>query len=421
MDKFVVYGGKPLSGKVRISGAKNAVLPIMAASLLAPGSYRIRNAPHLRDTFTMLEVLRATGVTGEIEDNVLELDTTNCNNPFAPYELVKQMRASFYVLGPLLARFGEARVSLPGGCAWGPRPVDLHIRGMRLLGAEIELDKGYVVAKAKKLKGTLINLDITSVGATGNVMMAAVLADGETVIENAAREPEIVQLARFLKKMGAEIEGEGTGTIRIRGVGSLSPVDVDVIPDRIEAATFLLAGAMIGEGVIVEGLDVDHLTLFLSKLREAGVNFEVKSKSEVVISRPERLRAVNITTAPYPGFPTDMQAQWMAAMSIADGSSVILEEVYKDRFTHVPELIRLGADIVLDNNVAIVRGVKELQGAQVMSTDIRASASLILAGLVARGRTDIYRIYHIERGYERIDEKLRAIGAEIIREEAEVI
>ncbi|HDN58772.1 MAG TPA: UDP-N-acetylglucosamine 1-carboxyvinyltransferase, partial [Candidatus Marinimicrobia bacterium] len=271
------------------------------------------------------------------------------------------------------------------------------------------------------LKGTLINLDITSVGATGNVMMAAVLADGETVIENAAREPEIVQLARFLKKMGAEIEGEGTGTIRIRGVGSLSPVDVDVIPDRIEAATFLLAGAMIGEGVIVEGLDVDHLTLFLSKLREAGVNFEVKSKSEVVISRPERLRAVNITTAPYPGFPTDMQAQWMAAMSIADGSSVILEEVYKDRFTHVPELIRLGADIVLDNNVAIVRGVKELQGAQVMSTDIRASASLILAGLVARGRTDIYRIYHIERGYERIDEKLRAIGAEIIREEAEVI
>ncbi|MCD6100428.1 MAG: UDP-N-acetylglucosamine 1-carboxyvinyltransferase [Candidatus Neomarinimicrobiota bacterium] len=421
MDKFVVYGGKPLSGKVRISGAKNAVLPIMAASLLAPGSYRIRNAPHLRDTFTMLEVLRATGVTGEIEDNVLELDTTNCNNPFAPYELVKQMRASFYVLGPLLARFGEARVSLPGGCAWGPRPVDLHIKGMRLLGAEIELDKGYVVAKAKKLKGTLINLDITSVGATGNVMMAAVLADGETVIENAAREPEIVQLARFLKKMGAEIEGEGTGTIRIRGVGSLSPVDVDVIPDRIEAATFLLAGAMIGEGVIVEGLDVDHLTLFLSKLREAGVNFEVKSKSEVVISRPERLRAVNITTAPYPGFPTDMQAQWMAAMSIADGSSVILEEVYKDRFTHVPELIRLGADIVLDNNVAIVRGVKELQGAQVMSTDIRASASLILAGLVARGRTDIYRIYHIERGYERIDEKLRAIGAEIIREEAEVI
>lgn len=331
------------------------------------------------------------------------------------------MRASFYVLGPLLARFGEARVSLPGGCAWGPRPVDLHIKGMRLLGAEIELDKGYVVAKAKKLKGTLINLDITSVGATGNVMMAAVLADGETVIENAAREPEIVQLARFLKKMGAEIEGEGTGTIRIRGVGSLSPVDVDVIPDRIEAATFLLAGAMIGEGVIVEGLDVDHLTLFLSKLREAGVNFEVKSKSEVVISRPERLRAVNITTAPYPGFPTDMQAQWMAAMSIADGSSVILEEVYKDRFTHVPELIRLGADIVLDNNVAIVRGVKELQGAQVMSTDIRASASLILAGLVARGRTDIYRIYHIERGYERIDEKLRAIGAEIIREEAEVI
>ncbi|MBO8151204.1 MAG: UDP-N-acetylglucosamine 1-carboxyvinyltransferase [Candidatus Marinimicrobia bacterium] len=421
MDKFVVYGGKPLSGKVRISGAKNAVLPIMAASLLAPGSYRIRNAPHLRDTFTMLEVLRATGVTGEIEDNVLGLDTTNCNNPFAPYELVKQMRASFYVLGPLLARFGEARVSLPGGCAWGPRPVDLHIKGMRLLGAEIELDKGYVVAKAKKLKGTLINLDITSVGATGNVMMAAVLADGETVIENAAREPEIVQLARFLKKMGAEIEGEGTGTIRIRGVGSLSPVDVDVIPDRIEAATFLLAGAMIGEGVIVEGLDVDHLTLFLSKLREAGVNFEVKSKSEVVISRPERLRAVNITTAPYPGFPTDMQAQWMAAMSIADGSSVILEEVYKDRFTHVPELIRLGADIVLDNNVAIVRGVKELQGAQVMSTDIRASASLILAGLVARGRTDIYRIYHIERGYERIDEKLRAIGAEIIREEAEVI
>lgn len=421
MDKFVVYGGKPLSGKVRISGAKNAVLPIMAASLLAPGSYRIRNAPHLRDTFTMLEVLRATGVTGEIEDNVLELDTTNCNNPFAPYELVKQMRASFYVLGPLLARFGEARVSLPGGCAWGPRPVDLHIKGMRLLGAEIELDEGYVVAKAKKLKGTLINLDITSVGATGNVMMAAVLADGETVIENAAREPEIVQLTRFLKKMGAEIEGEGTGTIRIRGVGSLSPVDVDVIPDRIEAATFLLAGAMIGEGVIVEGLDVDHLTLFLSKLREAGVNFEVKSKSEVVISRPERLRAVNITTAPYPGFPTDMQAQWMAAMSIADGSSVILEEVYKDRFTHVPELIRLGADIVLDNNVAIVRGVKELQGAQVMSTDIRASASLILAGLVARGRTDIYRIYHIERGYERIDEKLRAIGAEIIREEAEVI
>lgn len=421
MDKFVVYGGKPLSGRVRISGAKNAVLPIMAASLLAPGSYRIENVPHLRDTFTMLEVLRATGVSGELRDNVLELDTTGCKVPFAPYELVKQMRASFYVLGPLLARFGEARVSLPGGCAWGPRPVDLHIKGMKLLGADVELDRGYVVAKAKKLRGTLVNLDITSVGATGNIMMAAVLADGETVIENAAREPEIVQLAKFLKKMGAEIEGEGTDTIRIKGVKSLSPANVDVIPDRIEAATFLLAGAMIGEHLSVEGLNVGHLTSFLSKLRDAGVDFEIKSESRVVISRPERLRAVNITTAPYPGFPTDMQAQWMAAMSIADGSSVIVEEVYKDRFTHVPELIRLGADIVLDNNVAIVRGVKELQGAQVMSTDIRASASLILAGLVAKGRTDIYRIYHIERGYERIDEKLRAVGAEIIREKAEVI
>ncbi|MBO8131788.1 MAG: UDP-N-acetylglucosamine 1-carboxyvinyltransferase [Candidatus Marinimicrobia bacterium] len=421
MEKFVIYGGHKLSGRVRISGAKNAALPIMAATILAPGKYEIRNVPHLRDTFTMLEVLKATGVTGELKNNQVTLDTTKCDDPFAPYELVKQMRASFYVLGPLLARFGEAKVSLPGGCAWGPRPVDLHIKGMKLLGADIGLDHGYVISKCRRLKGNIINLDITSVGATGNIMMAASLARGETIITNAAREPEIVHLAMFLKSMGAKIDGEGTDVIKIRGVDELHPANIEIIPDRIEAGTFLLAGAMIGDDVTIENVNINHITSILAKLKEAKIKFKIVEDGKIIISRPAKIKSVNITTTPYPGFPTDMQAQWMAMMAIADGSSVIVEEIYKDRFTHVPELQRLGADIQLDNNVAIVKGVKELIGAQVMSTDIRASASLILAGLVAKGRTDIYRIYHIERGYENIDIKLRKLGAKIEREKTDII
>lgn len=420
MDKLVIYGGRKLSGKIHISGAKNAVLPMMAAALLAPGKYTISNVPHLRDTFTMLKVMKALGAEGSLENHTLYLDTSNCDNPVAPYELVKTMRASFYVLGPLLSRFKMAKVSLPGGCAWGPRPVNLHIKGMELLGADINLESGYIVARADQLKGTVINLDISSVGATGNTIMAAVCAEGTTTITNAAREPEIASLSEFLNSMGADISGIGTDALTIRGVDKLHPVDFQVIPDRIEAGTYLLAGAMCGDGLEICDLQVDHLSSILAKLKEAGVPVEIGS-DWIKVSCPGKPLPVDVTTAVYPGFPTDMQAQWMAVMCVSQGSSVIVDEVYMDRFTHVPELIRLGADIKLDKNVAVISGVEELIGAQVMSTDIRASASLILAGLIAEGRTDVYRVYHIDRGYEQIEEKLRAVGAEIYRKEAETI
>jgi UDP-N-acetylglucosamine 1-carboxyvinyltransferase len=416
LDKIVVIGGRRLEGQVTISGAKNAVLPIMAACLLAHGRFRIKRVPELRDVRTMSHLLRIIGARVDQEGHELRIDTTNCSFFEAPYELVKTMRASIYVLGPLVARYGYARVSLPGGCAWGPRPVDLHIKGLQKLGAEIGLERGYIVARAKKLKGTTITLDIPSVGATGNILMAAALAEGTTVIENAAREPEIASLAEFLNGMGAQIEGIGTDRLVIRGVQELQPADFETIPDRIEAGTFLVAGAITQGDVTVRQVVPDHLRSVLAKLTDAGAEvFEGPDWVRVKCDR--RVKAVDVTTAVYPGFPTDMQAQWMALMCIAEGTSVIVDTIFADRFTHVAELRRLGADIRMDGNSAHVVGVPKLQGAPVMSTDLRASASLILAGLVAEGRTDVSRVYHIDRGYERIEEKLKGLGAEIWREQ----
>lgn len=414
MDKIIVEGGARLQGEVSVGGAKNAALPIMAATLLAPGVFRLRNVPSLADVRTMGHVLRVLGASVEHHNHGMTVDTTNARYHEAPYELVKTMRASVCVLGPILARLGRARVSLPGGCAWGPRPVDFHIRAMKTLGASVEIDHGYIVAESPRLKGANIHFDTSSVGATENAMMAATLADGTTVIENAAREPEIDALAGFLRSMGASIEGDGTGTIVIEGRDELRPADVDVIPDRIEAGTFMVAAAMTGGDVLVKGARREHVNAVAMKLREAGADVEDEDGG-VRVRGPLWARSVNVTTAPYPGFPTDMQAQFMALMTVADGSSVITETIYADRFSHVPELRRLGADISLDRNVAVVAGVKTLSGAKVMATDLRASAALILAGLVADGETEVSRVYHIDRGYEAIEKKLRALGASVTR------
>lgn len=416
MDKIVINGGKRLTGSVEISGAKNAVLPIMAATLLASGTFRIRNVPDLRDVKTMAHLLRIIGAQVEFSDHTLTIDTSNCNFFEAPYELVKTMRASIYVLGPLLARFSQAKVSLPGGCALGPRPVDLHIKGLEQLGTQIELLGGYITANAPRLRGAHINFDVSSVGATGNILMAAVLAKGQTIIENAAREPEISALAEFLVKMGAQIEGIGTAQLRVEGVEKLSPVEYDVIPDRIETGTFLMATAITGGEVEIQKTSRELVASLITKLHDAGVMLE-ESETTILCSAPQRLQPVNIKTAPYPGFPTDLQAQWMALMSVAEGSSVITETIFSERFTHVAELRRLGANIELDGNTAVVTGVDKLSGATVMSTDLRASASLILAGLIAEERTDVLRVYHIDRGYEKIETKLKKLGAEIWREE----
>ncbi|MFN3135173.1 MAG: UDP-N-acetylglucosamine 1-carboxyvinyltransferase [Candidatus Kryptonium sp.] len=418
MEKFVIIGGQKLSGTVEISGAKNSVLALMPATILASGTYKIYNTPDLRDVKTMSQVLTEMGVDVKFENHVLTLNTENISKFEAPYELVKKMRASIYVLGPLVGRFGYARVSLPGGCAWGPRPVDLHIEGIRKLGAEVELDAGYIVARAKRLKGAKIHLDKPSVGATGNIMMASVLAKGTTVIENAAKEPEIVQLGEFLISMGAKINGLGTDKIEIEGVDALHPADIVTIPDRIEAGTFLVAGAITGGRIRVEKCNPLHFEAVLLKLEDAGCNLNVGTDF-VEIESPGEIKPVDVTTAVYPGFPTDMQAQWIALMSIASGTSIITETIFYDRFKHVPELIRLGADIEVNENVAIVRGVKKLKGTKVMSTDLRASASLILAGLVAEGRTEVLRIYHIDRGYEHIEKKLQQLGAQIWREKTD--
>ena len=406
MDKFVIEGGHTLSGEVAISGAKNAVLPIMAASLLWPGRFVLKNVPRLRDTLTMARLLEIIGARISLEHNRMEIDTTSCHNPEAPYELVKTMRASFYVLGPLTARFGRCRVSLPGGCNWGPRPVEL-------LGADITLEGGYIVARGQ-LRGAAINFDVSSVGATGNTLMAAVLAEGETVLTNAAQEPEITALARFLEKMGARIDGIGTSTLRIVGQQELHGAEAEIIPDRIEAATFLIAGALAGDRVRISGARADHLAAVLGKLKAAGAVLK-RSGRVIEVSRPAAIRPVDIVTAPYPGYPTDLQAQWIAFMTQARGSSVIQDNIYLDRFAHVPELARLGARIRLEGNVATVTGPTELIGAPVMSTDIRASASLVLAALVARGTSEISRVYHIDRGYEAFARKFAGLGAHVER------
>ncbi len=414
MDKFVIHGGRRLNGTVRISGAKNATLALMPAALLASGTFRMSNTPALRDVNTMASLLSSMGVRIAVDGHVLTLDTRGVNKHEAPYEHVKKMRASIYVLGPLVARYGEAKVSLPGGCAWGPRPVDLHMEGIRKLGATLELREGYIYASAKRLTGAKISFDISSVGATANILMAAVLARGSTVIENAAIEPEITALGEFLIQMGARIAGIGSRRLEIEGVDSLHAADVETIPDRIEAGTYLVAGAITGGHIIVDAVNPEHLSALLLRLQDAGCTVELSGRS-VTLTAPETLRAVDVTAAIYPGFPTDMQAQWTALMTRAAGTSLVTDSIYFDRFKHVPELVRLGADIDVNENVAVVRGVNALTGAKVMSTDLRASASLILAGLVAVGTTEVLRVYHIDRGYEAIEKKLQALGADIER------
>ena len=413
MDKFVVNGGNQISGTVDISGAKNAVLPLMTAALLVDGKTTVNSVPDLRDTRTMIRLLEIIGANVAFKNNSLSIDASDVNNLEAPYDLVKTMRASFYVLGPLLARFGEVRVSLPGGCAWGPRPVDFHLKGLEQLGAKISLESGYILAKAEYLKGNKISFDFPSVGATGNILMASVLARGETQIDNAAKEPEIVQLCEMLNQMGANIIGIGTDKITVNGVDKLHPVDIDVIPDRIEAGTYLIAGATMGD-ITLNNCNPKHLNDVINKLKLSGANI-TSTENSVSIQKIDTIKAVDLTTEVYPGFPTDLQAQWMVFMSIAKGKSIIIDTVYHDRFTHIPELNRLGADIQLTDNKAVVNGVKKLKGAQVMSTDIRASAALILGAIIAEGKTEISRVYHIDRGYDSIEKKFRNLGVDISR------
>ena len=414
MEKIVINGGKELSGEVVISGAKNAVLPIMAATLLCPGNFRISNVPDLKDTRTMMKLLDIVGAETSFRDNSLEIDSSNVNNPEAPYDLVKTMRASFYVLGPLISRFGRVQVSLPGGCAWGPRPVDYHLKGLEKLGAKIDLKNGNILAEADELIGADINFEFPSVGATGNLAMAAVCAKGTTRLYNCAKEPEITQLCEFLNEMGANIEGIGTDMLTIMGVADLHPANIRIIPDRVEAGTFLMAGALNGT-IKVNNVIPGHLKRVTDKLTDAGCILQIDENS-ISISSPSSIKSVDMTTAVYPGFPTDLQAQWVALMSLSESSAIVTDTVYHDRFSHIPELSRLGANIKVDKNTAFIRGVKQLVGAPVMSTDIRASASLIIAALAASGKTEISRVYHIDRGYEKIEKKFLGLGAEIMRE-----
>ncbi|PIP19955.1 MAG: UDP-N-acetylglucosamine 1-carboxyvinyltransferase [Candidatus Omnitrophica bacterium CG08_land_8_20_14_0_20_41_16] len=418
MNKLVIEGGVKLKGEVTISGAKNAVLPIMAASLLTDDACVIKGVPDLRDTNTMIKILRSLGKGVEFDKGIVTVTALKNTNYVADYKLVSTMRASFCVLGPLLGKLKKAKVSLPGGCVIGVRPVDLHLKGVRALGADISIESGYVLAKADKLKGAYIYLGGvygSSVLATDNVMMAAVLANGHTIIEAAACEPEVVDLAEFLIKMGAKINGQGTPIIEIEGVGHLHGVVHTIIPDRIEAGTMMLAALITKGDILIKNVLPRHLGVLIDKLEEAGANI-VKSNNSIHMRYRKPLNAVNITTLPYPGFPTDMQAQMMSLMSITPGITIITEKIYPDRFMHVSELNRMGAHIQREGPHAIVEGVKALSGAPVMASDLRASASLLLAGLAARGKTSISRIYHLERGYENIEEKLGKLGAKIWRE-----
>ena len=414
MQSIVIEGGKRLSGEVKISGAKNSALPILCATLLAPGEHVISNVPVLRDVTTMGKLLENLGAKVEHVDGVFHLNTRDLTNDEAPYELVKTMRASVLVLGPLVARQGKAKVSLPGGCAIGARPINLHLAGLREMGAEVEIEHGYVVARAKRLKGARIYLDTPTVTGTENLMMAATLADGKTVLENAACEPEITDLAACLTSMGAKIRGAGTDRIEIEGVEGLSPAKYSVMPDRIETGTYLAAGAITGGEVKLTGCAPAHSAALLTKLRECGLEIET-GDDWIRLRNIGRPRAVDIKTLPYPGFPTDMQAQFMALMCVADGLSVITETVFENRFMHIAEIRRMGADIKVQGNAAVVQGVKHLFGAPVMATDLRASASLVVAALAAKGSSEISRVYHLDRGYENMEQKLQAIGARIKR------
>lgn len=420
MDKLVIHGGQPLEGEIRISGSKNATLPLLAATLLAPGVYRFSNVPALRDVRTMSHLLRILGAQVDAAGHELRIDTTRARYNEAPYELVKTMRASFYVLGPLVARLKEARVSLPGGCAWGPRPVDLHIRGLQALGATTSLEDGFVVARAQRLRGGTFEFPISSVGATGNTLMAAVLAQGATVLKNCALEPEITQLAEFLTRMGANIEGIGTRDLVIHGVPELHPADAEMIPDRIETGTYMCAVGMAGGRVRITHCDPRHLESPIAFARRMGLKIESNGDAVIAERTSARLAPVNIATEPYPGFPTDLQAPFMAMACLAHGISRITETIYRDRFAHVGELMRLGAQITMDGETAVIEGRKELTAAPVMSTDLRASVCLVLAGLAARGVTEVKRVYHLDRGYEKIEEKLSKVGAQITREEGEL-
>ncbi len=414
MDKLIIHGGRRLEGAVAVSGAKNAALPLLFATLLAPGPHLIGNLPRLRDITTAERLLAGLGAEVDSSNGRLKVTTEQINSMEAPYDLVRTMRASVLVLGPLLARYGKARVSLPGGCAIGARPINLHLKGLEAMGAEIKLEHGYVEASASRLVGARILLDTPTVGGTENLMMAATLAKGITTLENAAREPEIIDLAKALQGMGACIEGAGTDTIMIEGVDDLTPMDYQVMPDRIEAGTFLVAAAMTGGRVGVKGGCAEHLEALLSKLEEAGATVAATPET-LWVEGPEEIRSVNLKTQPHPGFPTDMQAQFMAMMTLGHGTSMITEAVFENRFMHVSELQRMGADISIEGRTAAVKGGAGLFGAPVMATDLRASACLVLAGLAAEGTTEISRIYHLDRGYEKLEEKFRSLGADIER------
>jgi UDP-N-acetylglucosamine 1-carboxyvinyltransferase len=416
LDQLAIHGGARLDGEVQISGAKNAALPILAATLLAEGAVSLGNVPHLNDVTTTAKLLRRMGVAVDLaHDARVAVDTSGIREFIAPYELVKTMRASILVLGPLLGRFGAADVSLPGGCAIGARPVNLHVAGLRAMGATISIEGGYIKARARALHGARIVLDLVTVTGTENLMMAAACARGESVLENAAREPEVVDLANFLNKMGAKIEGAGSDTIRIQGVERLVGTSYDVMPDRIESGTYLVAGAITGGRVRLTHTTPEYFDAVLQKLEEAGARIARGADSVELDMRGERPQAVDLMTAPYPGFPTDMQAQFCALNAVADGAASITETIFENRFQHALELQRLGANLTIQGNTVISRGVPKLTGAQVMATDLRASASLVLAGLQAEGTTIVDRIYHVDRGYERIEDKLGRLGARIER------
>jgi len=418
MDKLLVHGGAKLRGEVKISGAKNACLPILASTILTEQECLIKNIPELKDTETMLEILESLGKKSERRGDSVLIKKGGVENKLATYDLVSTMRASIVVLGPMLAKYKEAKVSFPGGCVIGPRPIDLHLKGLRALGAEISIEQGYIIAKAKKLKGTKIYLGGhfgSSVLATGNTLMAATLAEGETVLENCACEPEIIDLANFLKNLGADIRGIGTPTLRIVGVKELGGTEYSIIPDRIEAGTYMIAAAITGGDVEINGAQAEHNLALIDKMTRAGIKIKELPGGVHVKGKLNRLEPIDVTTHTYPGFPTDLQAQMMSLATLARGISVITEKVYPERFIHISELNRMGADIILEGSTAIVRGVKKLSGAQVMASDLRASAALVLAGLVAEGNTEISRIYHLDRGYEQLEEKLAGLGAKVER------
>jgi UDP-N-acetylglucosamine 1-carboxyvinyltransferase len=418
MDKLAIEGGRRLNGAIKISGAKNACLPIMASTLLTDEPCRITNVPDLKDVSTMMEILSALGRDVRKEGDVLEIPGGKVSDVTAPYELVSTMRASIVVLGPLLAKYGKAHVSFPGGCVIGPRPIDLHLKGLRALGADIRVEEGYIVARAERLKGSKIYLGGhfgSSVLATANTLMGAVLAEGETVVENAACEPEIVDLADFLVAMGADVKGAGTPTVRIRGVKGLKGISYSVIPDRIEAGTYMIAAVMTGGKLFLENARSEHNLALIDKLQECGGVVAERPDGLDVYREGGNIRQTDITTLTYPGFPTDLQAQMMSLLTVGNGISVITEKIYPERFIHISELNRMGANIILEGSTAIIKGVKGLSGAQVMASDLRASAALVLAGLVAKGRTEISRIYHLDRGYEHLESKLSAVGAGVER------